>query len=195
MSSVSGPAANRLDGDLPDVAARFAAAREALNGLASALAAEVGRRGWPLAGWERPISPGGRIGEWPGQWWGACAARPEGPYVATRFDWVLWGFGDQGGGEPPRFATGMVWSHWQTGPNPLHNAEWVARMLELDVGDGWGKFEPPDAYDGIRMYRSVSLERVAAEGTQEAQVALLADLVVSTFALLERNAPIGLETP
>jgi hypothetical protein len=177
--------------DLPALAARFAEGRDALAGLASGLAEELVARGWPQAEWDAPVSPGGGVHEWPGQWWGAHVARPAEPYTTARFDWVLWGFGSQGGGDRPRFGTGMVWSHWRRdhGPNPLDDRAWVAEMLSLVPGDRWGRFDAPDRYDGIRLYRSVDLDRVAAEPLLGGQVELLADLAASTFSLLEAHPP------
>jgi len=173
-------------GDLPEIAERFGHMRHALEVLATSLAEKVVAAGWSLADWKRPVCAGGDVEQWPTQWWGAHEAQPASVYTTSRFDWVLWGFERD---RPLRFGAGLVWSHWRGQPNPLNEPTWLDQMLALEPEDGWGRFEPPSNYDGIRLYRSVPLECVAAEPNAAAQATLLADLVTSTFRALERHSP------
>ncbi len=178
-----------LRGDLEQVARHFAQARDALTALTTAVGQGVESAGWPLAQWDEPTSSGGGIDGWPRHCWAAHQSRPADRYWTSRFDWVLWGFDEPDDVRRLRFGAGVVWSHWRGEPNPLHEMAWVDALLALEPDDGWGPFDPPDDYDGRRLYRSIGVGRLAEEPTLDAQAVLLVDLVTSTFGLLQQHPP------
>lgn len=178
-----------LCSDLDDVAVAFGQARNALTKLADAVAAGLASAGWVQAPWEDPVSQGGDVGEWPRQWWGAHRSWPAERYSTSRFDWVLWGFDAPARTRQLRFGAGMTWSHWRGEPNPLHDRTWLQLMLDLEPGDRWGRFEDPASYDGIRLYRSMTLAELSTAPTLKEQAAMLVDLASSTFTLLAQHPP------
>jgi len=184
-----------LRGDLEQVARDFAQARNALTALTAAVTAGVESAGWPLAPWADPTSSGGDVYGWPRHCWGAHRSHPADRYWTSRFDWVLWGFDEPGDARRLRFGAGMVWSHWRGEPNPLHEPSWLDEMLALEPDDGWGPFDPPDDYDGRRLYRSISFGRLAQEPSLDAQAGLLVGLITSTFRLLDQHPPPHLGPP
>lgn len=184
-----------LRGDLESTASAFAQARDALAGLSDAVGAGVVSAGWAPAPWEVPFSKGGNLAQWPSQWWGAHQSRPAERYSTSRFDWALWGFEEPAASRRLRFGAGVTWSHWRGEPNPLHDPTWLGVMLDLEPEDRWGRFEHPASYDGIRLYRSIDLSALSRAPTLEVQSAMLVDLTVSTFTLLELHPPAHVGEP
>jgi hypothetical protein len=172
--------------DLRDLTTRIDQARGALALLCEMVSEEL-EADWPLRDdWGRlRTSDGGPISCWPERWWGVHRATPKSSYPNCDFDWVLWGV--RGQPAPARVATGLIWRGGF--PNPLEDEGWVARMLALDPDDPFGKFESPDRYDNRRLYRSVTLERLAQKSSLNDQAELLSELVSRTFALLKQHPP------
>lgn len=138
-------------------------------------------------GWPRPpassLGFGGRnAADW-SEWCGAYEPRPPDRFPAgPAFDF---GMLDLMGERPALYVTGL-WLGEAWDPDELQS--WLAGFVAQPTHDRFGAFELPEEHSDVRLCRSLRVDELPDASLAD-QAAAMADLTVTTFALLERNPP------
>jgi hypothetical protein len=168
---------------LEEVALTYRQSRDRLARLHAMVHDRVSAEGWE----QLHLQDGARRTDWPASWWAVYAADPRDAYPGSDFQWAMEGFDGTGTDAPrPRICAGLIYRSETGEPSPVLALWGIVRKVR--PGDNFGAFANPAAYGGYRVYRELTLDRLAGERSLGDQAELLARLALTTFDLLRDRA-------